>query len=119
MAKRTAQEVIDQAIKENKIGEWLLYFFACLFVGSGTTILLHAVFYGTTTQTLIGAVSNGLFYPSMKLAKIIRKENIAIRLLEASLARADTAQDAAKAIRAAFSDAFTDSKNANNKIENP
>jgi hypothetical protein len=49
----------------------------------------------------------------MHLTKGIRQQNIAIRLLEAPLARADTAQQAAEAIRAAFSDIFvgTDNKN--------
>jgi hypothetical protein len=108
MAKqRTAQEVIDQAIRENRFGERLLYGFACLFVGCGITTLLHGIFAGAATEAVLGAVGSSLFYPAMHLAKQIRHQNIAIRLLEASLARADTAQDAASAIRSAFRVVFT------------
>jgi hypothetical protein len=68
--------------------------------------LIHAVFEGSGVQALAGAVSSALFVPAMMMAKGIRRQNLAIRLLEAALSRAETAQEAAQAIRSAFTEVF-------------
>ncbi len=109
--QRTAQEVVDLAIRENRFGERLLYGFASLFVACGVAAIAHGIYSSATIETLVGAIGSALFYPAMHLAKRIRQQNIAIRLLEAPLSRADTAQDAAVAIRTAFSEVFTEKDN--------
>lgn len=100
--QRSATEIIDQAIRENRKSETLLYIFATLLVFVGALVILYSVWKGQTVGSLVGAFSTSLFVPAMRYAKAIRKENIAIRLLEAPLIRADTAKDAAEAIRANF-----------------
>jgi hypothetical protein len=37
---RIAKQIIDQAIKENKLNERLLYFYSFVFVAAGTTALI-------------------------------------------------------------------------------
>ena len=54
----------------------------------------------------------------MGFAKRIRKENIAIRLLEAPLTRADTAREAADAISQSFL-SLTAEPAHKNKVETP
>ena len=96
---RTSKDVIDQAIKENKVPECLLYIFAILFVLTGITILIIGIQKGETVTTVAGVISSSFFLPAMKNARQIRKENIAIRLLEAPLSRADSAKEASDMLR--------------------
>src|SRR5262245_10648214 len=99
---RTAREVIDQAIRENKVGEWLLYSFAIIFVVTGLLVLWIGISRGEVLTTASGAIVTSLFVPAMSSTRQTRKENIAIRLLEAPLSRASTAAEAAEALRRAF-----------------
>jgi hypothetical protein len=96
---RTAKEVIDQAIRENRFSEWLMYAFAIIFVVAGVSVLIFGAKNGEAVATISGAVASALFYPAMASARRIRKENIAIRLLEAPLSRSDTSKAAAESIR--------------------
>ena len=103
---RTARQVIDQAIKENRFGEWLCYGFAITFVAVGVGVIAWSLFAGLPVSTFIGGVISALFYPAIHAARQIRKENLAIRLLELPLSRAGTAQAAANALREAFVEIF-------------
>jgi len=96
---RTAKELIDEAISENRFAERLMYCFAIVFVVSGVVMLGVAAYTGNLLSAFTGTVSSGLFWPAMTSARRTRKENIAIRLLEAPLSRADTAKDAAVMLR--------------------
>ena len=99
---RSATEIIDQAIHENRFAEIVLYSLAVAVVLVGSSVLVYGVLSGQTVVSIVGVISNSLFVPAMMFAKRIRTENIAIRLLEASLIRADTAREAAEAIRENF-----------------
>ena len=99
---RNAFDVINHAIKENRVAEYLAYIFATIMVIAGVFALIKGAFSEQPITALAGAVSNSLFYPAMMYSKKIRKENIAIRLLELPLSRASTADDAANAIRVFF-----------------
>ncbi len=90
MQARTAKDVIDEAIRENRFGEALLYFFAILFVLVGVTILVYGALQNQPVTAIVGFASTSLFWPAMTSARRTRRENIAIRLLEAPLGRADT-----------------------------
>lgn len=105
-AFRSGQAIIDQAIRENRFGECLLYVFAALFVVCGVIVLLCAVWRKDTEQAIVGTVASALFFPAMHQARQIRKENLAIRLLEAPLSHAATAGESAVAIRKAFLEIF-------------
>lgn len=99
---RTAREVIDQAIAENKAGERLLYVFASTFIGLGVLLIIWGVVRGDKGFALVGTLASTLFWPAMNQARQTRKESIAIRLLEAPLARADTGEKAAEMLHGLF-----------------
>jgi hypothetical protein len=100
---RSAREVIDQAIKENRLGEYLCYGFASAFVLGGLLVLGWSVYSDQSAiVTIVGAVTSGLCWPGVANAIRIRRENIAIRLLETPLSTAGTATDAAAMLREAF-----------------
>jgi hypothetical protein len=107
---RSAKDIIDQTINDNKASEWLLYGYATLFVFAGTTALIWGMVVGEAVVSLAGAISGGMFFPAMKQARSIRKENIAIRLLEAPLSIAETSGAAAEALRKAFIAIIIDKK---------
>jgi len=104
---RTAKQVIDQAIKENRLGERLCYGFATAFVAVGIAAVGRALFMEQSVwTTAVGAVVSALFWPAMNAARQIRRENLAIRLLEAPLSRAETGQAAADMLQKAFVEVF-------------
>jgi hypothetical protein len=101
-SQRTAREVIDQAIRENRLGEWLCYLFAVVFVAVGIGVLVFGAVKGEGVVSIAGTITSVLFWPAMREARQIRKENMAIRLLEFPLSAAGTAKAAAEALREAF-----------------
>lgn len=107
---RTPKDVIDQAISENRISEWLLYAFSIIFVTVGLCVLVWGVVKGETISTIAGFISTSLFWPAMTSARRTRKENIAIRLLEAPLSRADTAKEAAEMLHKLVDDILSDNR---------
>jgi hypothetical protein len=106
---RTAHQVINDAIMENRIAEWIMYGFATAFVITGIALLILGSIKDNTFTGALGGVSSLLFWPSMTAARRVRKENIAIRLLEAPLGRADTAKEAAEMLRHLVSEVLSDS----------
>ena len=105
-AVRSAQEVIDQAIADNRFGEYLLYSFAIVFVTAGVVLIGVGIFRNNPYAMIGGPVESVLFVPAMRWGWKIRRANIAIRLLEAPLSRAKTADEAATAIRQFFEEAL-------------
>ena len=79
MAKRTAQEVSDAAIRENRPNEYILYAFAILFVGLGTGSFLFSIWKERWTLSIGSALESGLFYPAMHAVQKIRRENQKIK----------------------------------------
>jgi hypothetical protein len=112
---RTAREIIDQAIRENRFGERLLYLFAILFMVTGLCLMGVAVATKSPISAILGIVSSGLLIPAMQSARHTRQENISIRLLEAALNQADTSKEAAEALRTVFIETFTSRTNVRNK----
>jgi hypothetical protein len=98
--------VINQAIGENRFGEYLLYTFAAVFVGAGVAVLIAGLLQKEGLLALAGGIAGSLFWPAMESARKIRKENIAIRLIEYPLGRAESAREAAIALREFFSKAL-------------
>lgn len=107
---RTAKEIIDEAISENRFGERLLYGFAIAFVSVGLSVLIWGAMTRAPMISLAGAISSGFFWPAMRSARQTRKESIAIRLLEAPLSRADTAREAAEMLHRLFDELFRSSR---------
>jgi hypothetical protein len=102
----SARSLIDRAIRENRPGEYLCYGLAVVFVFIGIGVLIGGALSGNGVVSLAGTVSSILFWPAMREARQIRRENLAIRFLEAPLPEATTAAEAAKAIRDAFTSVF-------------
>jgi hypothetical protein len=102
---RTAQQVIDQAVSENKTNERLLYGFAVSFVTVGLSVLVWAVLTKTILLAGIGTLTSALFWPAVAFVRQTRKKNILIRLLEAPLSRSDTAKEA-KMLQQLFNEIF-------------
>jgi hypothetical protein len=105
---RTAREVIDQAISENKTGERLLYGFAAAFVTVGLSVLIWAIADKEAIFAVVGVLTSSLFWPAMNSVRRTRKEGVAIRLLEAPLSRADTAREASEMLQHLFHEVFRD-----------
>jgi hypothetical protein len=106
VTSRSAKEIIDQAINDNKWSEWLLYSFAILFVLAGILALIWGMIKGEGVVALAGAIAGVLFWPAMNQARQIRRENIAIRLLEGPLSMAATSEEAANALKEFFVNTF-------------
>jgi hypothetical protein len=99
---RTAAEVIDQAIKENRFPEYLLYAFAALFVLTGETIIGFALLRGSGVTAVAGVALNGLAWPAYYATRQIRAENLMLRMLEVPLNKAKTSTEAAKVLTDTF-----------------
>ncbi len=110
MAKRSAQDVIDDTIRENRPNEYILYGFALLFVGLGTGSFIYSLVTGHWALSIGSAIETGLFYPAMNAIQRIRRQNQKIRLLELALTNARTAEDAAAALQKAFLSEFSDNR---------
>jgi hypothetical protein len=115
MPARTPRQIIDQAVAENRFGERLLYGMACAFAGIGLFVLIWAAINRLAVIAVTGSISTALFWPAVKSARQTRKENIAIRLLEAPLSRADTAKEAAEMVRQFFHELMLDSESVRAK----
>jgi hypothetical protein len=99
---RTAKLIIDQAIRENRFGERLLYAFATVFVATGVFSLVYGTLRSQGAVAVAGGIGSALFFPAIYQARGIRKENIALRMMEVPLTKANTAQEAAKALNDFF-----------------
>jgi hypothetical protein len=102
IAKRKATDVIEQAINEDRFGEHLLYLFSCTTFFTGLAVLGYGVYNAQSLAAILGAVANIMFYPAMRLAKSIRDQNMAIRLLEIPLNNSKTAEEAATLLKQFF-----------------
>jgi hypothetical protein len=103
---RTAKEVIDQAIKDNRVPEYLLYAFASIFVLVGTALIAVAIYNKTSISAIAGVVLDGLAWPAVRMTREIRQQNLMLRMLEVPLSKAKTADEAAKMLTETFENHF-------------
>jgi hypothetical protein len=104
--KRSAYDVIDSTIRENRPNEYILYAFAGLFVILGTGAFIFSLWSHQWTLSIGAALESGLFYPAMREVHKIRSENQKIRLLEIPLNNASTANEAAASLHEVFKQEF-------------
>ena len=100
--KRPAREVIDEAIGENRHGEWLLYGFSVITFVAGLVALGFGIYRNQAVTEIVGVAATALFHPAMSRARLIREQNMAIRLLEIPLNNAQTIQEASELLRRFF-----------------
>ena len=104
---RTPKLVIDQAIRENRFPEKLSYVFASTFVVMGVVSFVWLMCKWEPVLTVITTISSACSWPAMNSARDIRRQNIAIRLMEIPLSRAENASSAASILEEFFSSAFS------------
>ena len=110
-APRTAKQVIDQLIKENRWWEWFCFISVCVFLLVGVAVIVRAMLVNQSdVLTIVGGARNLHIWPALVHARRIRKENQAMRLLEIPLSEAETADKAADMIRRVFVDVFVHRK---------
>lgn len=105
---RTAKDIIDDAIHENKQAALLLYYFAIAFSIFGMGLVIYGIYSGSSLSSVIGVISSTFLWPAENSARRTRKENISIRLLEAPLSQSSTADEAAKMLHKLFNEIFKD-----------
>lgn len=105
---QSAYSVVDKAIRENRYGEIILYLLSILVVLTGIFAIIYGALKGEGLVALSGSIATALVFPAFKRAEEIRRQNIAIRLLEALLRTAETSEEAADAIKEAFQKVFTE-----------
>jgi hypothetical protein len=103
---RTTQEVIDQAIRENRRWEFLLLCFAALFVALGAAAIIWSIIKREPISGVAGAIESALFWPAWNLASRTRKDNIMLRMLEVPLSKATTSTEAAEMLQRVFETHF-------------
>ena len=103
---RTEREVIDQAIAENRVPEFPLYAFACIFVLTGELLIANAVYNKNSVTAIAGVALNGLAWPAYYATRNIREVNLMLRMLEVPLTKAKTADEAAKMLIETFGSLF-------------
>jgi hypothetical protein len=99
LPKRSAQEIIDTAIRENRTNEYVLYAIAIVFIVLGAGAFIYSLIARQWTLSIASALELALFYPAMKAAQGIRTENQKITLLEISLSNSKTADEAVTALK--------------------
>jgi hypothetical protein len=110
-APRTAKQVIDQLIRENRPWQWFCFAAASAFVLVGLVAIIRAMLVSQSeVLTIVGGVSGALVWPALSHAQRIRKENQAIRLLEIPLSKAETVNEAADMLREMFVEVFVHRK---------
>jgi hypothetical protein len=112
---RTTQEVIDQAIKENRRWETVLLVFAVLFVLLGAATIVWSFVQRQSFVTLAGSLESALFWPAWSLAARTRKDNIMLRMLELPLSKAKTSIEAAEMLQRVFETHFLQEPSRQNR----
>ena len=80
-----------------------------IFAAVGVGVVIRGALMGEGGVALAGAVAAALFWPALHNARQIRKENMAVRLLEAALNKAQTSEAASHALHEAFTAIFVKS----------
>jgi len=103
---RTAREIINQAIAENRVPEFMLYGYAYLFVFTGEALIALAIYDRSSVVAIAGVALNGLAWPAYRATRAIRAENLMLRMLEVPLMKARTADEAATMLTEMFESRF-------------
>jgi heme A synthase len=99
---RSAEQVIDAAITDNRWWERLCYFIVLVCVLIGATAVVAGVIRNNEALSLSGTGFAALFWPALSYANRVRREKVRIRLYELALAKAKTADDLARTLELVF-----------------
>ncbi len=104
---RTPRLVINEAIRESAGWDQLCWWGVIAFGLAGVVTIIAGVWQGSAGMSVAGLGSEGLCWPALRYAVLMRRGNVALRLLEVALNNADTADEALRAINRAFSTHFS------------
>lgn len=99
---RTAREVIDAAIREARVWEWVCLAITVGFAIAGGVLLIVGAVRGDVGLAGSGVGVAALYAPSLWAAGRFRERNIRIRLLEIPLGKARTAKEASDIMDTVF-----------------
>ncbi len=99
---RTSKDVIDQAIRDNRVPEAILYGFACVFVLSSMTLIGLFVWIRMPLAAVSAVALGGLAWLTVRMTQGLRQQNRMLRMLEVPLMKAGTAEEAAEMLTTAF-----------------
>lgn len=99
---RSPRSVINDAIKETAGFNSLCYWGLVVFGSVGVFAIVVGVCRGDPWLGGLGTIPAGLCWPALHYAILIRKQNVALRMLELSLDDVKSANEALKAINEAF-----------------
>jgi F0F1-type ATP synthase assembly protein I len=99
---RPTSAVINQAIEENKAGQRILYLAAFFCLVTGVVILIWQIHHQQPVMAILGFLLALLSLPLFTWIKSTKKQNLALRLVEVPLSRADTAKQAAELVSKLF-----------------
>jgi hypothetical protein len=101
-----AQAVISQALKENRIFEWVAYVMAVIFFAFGLVLLSVGLVHGDVATRLAcllgGSVAELLILVSFRFAINSRRHNIALRMLGLIINRVDDPKKLAPLLKDTF-----------------
>jgi hypothetical protein len=103
---RTEREVINDAIAENRVPEYLLYGFAILFVITGEALIGAAIYNGSGLTAIAGVALNALAWPAYRATREVRLNNMMLRMLEVPLMKTKSDLEASKMLVEVFSGRF-------------
>jgi len=108
---RTAKEVIDELLKENHRWERIFNIVICAFLGVFAGVVVAALMNcrGDVLSIACGA-ANFIILSSLAYVWRIRRENMATRLLEIPLSKAETSEKAAEMIQEMYIQVFVHRK---------
>jgi len=103
---RTSRDVIDQAIRESRLAEYLLYGFAVLFVATGEALIGAAIYNQSGLTAVAGVALNGLAWPAYRATREVRLNNMVLRMLEVPLMNTESDFEASKMLVEVFAGRF-------------
>jgi hypothetical protein len=114
---RTTSDVIDLAVRENRLATHLLYGFSVAFVLTGIALIVWSTVRNQPMMAIAGVADGALFWPAVRFADKTRRSNIMLRTLEIPLNRAQTAIEAAEMLQRTFEAQFIEDAKKGDEIK--
>ncbi len=99
---RSARSVINEAIRETAGWDTICWYGVILFGLTGVVTILGSLWTSSPMTAVVGAVPTSLCWPCIHYATMIKRGNVALRMLELALDQARSAEQAYAAINKAF-----------------
>ena len=118
-ASRTPRAVINEAIRETAPYDTICWWGLVVFGGTGFVTVLASVFQNSAGLGAVGVIAMALCWPAMRYAILIRRGNVALRMLELALNNVSSADRALEAINRAFGIHFGQGEDKTRVVQQP